>query len=135
FQPAVPANFDSETSLINPERDTILRTPLAELHIKKKTLALLEREPNGLRVTCLTGRVDVVAGGKLIALNLGEEIVVSNHELTMDEQTKADGVGRRRFRNHALGAGLHAAICDVSLISLLRESEHLGAVRHPRNSA
>src|SRR5262249_28335296 len=112
---------------VNPLRNTTIRFGAgsgfenAEVCATKGALLSVSVERCGLRVAACSGPGDVIlkAFGRSIALNPGQEVVVSNHVLTGEEHHKSDGVGRRQSRTVALSGGLYATICDVSIVSMV----------------
>jgi hypothetical protein len=133
--PAV-ARLNSGDLLINLSCDTNIRTHFGDIHAKKGALLSASMQGRQLRIAALTGpgHVTVVTGGKTIELSLGQELVVSDRPLDSDDLSKADGVGRRTFRTITLGSGLYASVCEVSLISLISQAEHMEAIRHPHTA-
>jgi hypothetical protein len=82
----------------------------------------------------LSGPGDVVieVAGKKLSVAPGQEMIVSNRMLGMEDHLKADGVGRRSFHTYALSSNLYVSECDVSIISLLNNVEHLKQLKHPK---
>jgi hypothetical protein len=118
--------------LYTADDNSVIRTRFAEIRVRKGSAMTMSSHDGMVRITSLSGSLTVLAGGRSIAVHNGEELIVSDHRLTADEQTKSDGVGRRNFQSFALAGGLYATVCDVSLISLIRESQLLGTLRHPQ---
>lgn len=118
---------------MNPLSDTTVNGGIAKVEAKKGSLFAVAREAFGIRVAACSGPGDLTiqVGGKSIAVLPGEEIIISDHALTNEERHTADGVGRRDFRSFQVATGIHATICDVSIISMLGNHEHLQSLIHP----
>jgi hypothetical protein len=110
----------------------VIRTRFAEIRVRKGSVMTISSHDGLVRITSLSGSLSVLAGGRSMEVHNGEELIVSDHRLTLEEQTRSDGVGRRNFQTFPLAAGLHATVCDVSLVSLIRESQLLDSLRHPQ---
>jgi hypothetical protein len=81
------------------------------------------------------GAVVVKIGGREVTLASGEELVVSKLPVSAEAMFKADGIGRRSITKlENIGGGLHAATCEISILSVLSSTEHLNALRHPNSS-
>lgn len=129
-------DFQAGDLMISPTVKTIIHTPLADIHVKKGALLSLSCGKSGVRIIDCgnSGEIRVVApSGKSIWLEPGEELTLAKPPLQNDEMLVEDGIGRRRFRQVDLGRDVYSGLCDVSLISLLGNLEHLNALRHPRN--
>ena len=130
---AVSILLESGEMVIHPVFDTTIKSPYAQVNVRKGALMSVSLDPSGLRViNCGSmGSVTVSVGDQVITLASGEEIVVADHALSNEDMYRADGIGRRDFRDQMLPGGLHAARCDVSIFSLLANTDHLQALRHP----
>jgi hypothetical protein len=125
--------FHAGEMFLQVKADTTIRTAFGEVLARKDSLLSLALEGAGLRVIALSGpgHVTVQAGNSRISLPPGKEIVVSDHQLSIDEKQKGDGIGRRDFRTYVAGETLHVTVSDVSLTSMLANSTQLRAMRHP----
>jgi hypothetical protein len=101
------------------------------VRIKKGALALIAAEDDGCRVIACSGpnHVTMVVDGRSITLAPGQEVLVSSN--VGEGQTKADGIGRRNFRQFSSDAKF-VGICEVSLITVLSNRAELKALRAPR---
>jgi filamentous hemagglutinin len=118
--------------LYTADDNSVIRTRFAEIRVRKGSVMTISSHDGLVRITSLSGSLSVLAGGRSMEVHNGEELIVSDHRLTLEEQTRSDGVGRRNFQTFPLAAGLHATVCDVSLVSLIRESQLLDSLRHPQ---
>jgi len=123
--------------LISPIRKTTIHSEFGEIQLRKGALLSLNRDKSGLRaINCgATGDVVVRVCAREILLAAGEELVLSNYILSNNEANKADGIGRRRVQQFQLGSGVYGTLCDVSLISMLTNTQYMQALKHPSNSA
>jgi hypothetical protein len=124
-------NLDSRAVAISPTRDLTIRSRHGEVRIKKGALALIAAEDDGCRVIACSGpnHVTMVVDGRSITLAPGQEVLVSSN--VGEGQTKADGIGRRNFRQFSSDAKF-VGICEVSLITVLSNRAELKALRAPR---
>jgi hypothetical protein len=118
---------------INPLFDTTIRTAVAEIKARKGALLTVSVEEFGLRVAACSGPGDVTVevGGRTITMAPGEEIIISERMLQNNDRLKADGIGRRHFIDGALANGLYVTTCDISIISMMTNAQHLQSLRHP----
>ena len=146
FAEAANAKFDtsnktSEFTLrsgelfLNPLTQTTIHTELADIKAGKGALLAVCADENGVRITACSGpgHVAVLVGEKAIKLSVGEELILSTRELSGDEVLKADGIGRRNFNSQKISSKLHASICEVSLLTVLSNWEHLASAKSSNN--
>lgn len=126
----------SGTMLMHPLCDTTIHAGLVKVHAKKGAIVSVTIEGRAVRVVACSGPGNVAIGvaGKSFALAPGEEILVSESAVGADAHSKADGVGRRNFHSYAIGSGLHASICDISLVGLMANARHLQGLKNPQTA-
>ncbi len=101
--------------------DTTIKTPTAEVSIKRNGLAMIETDENIYRIKSLSGPGDVhvVADDSTTELAPGQELMSCNHEPSDSEVIPADAIARR-FRSQDVVAGKHIRHNDFSMLSMLR---------------
>jgi hypothetical protein len=112
---------------------TVVDTPLGQVHGVKGSMFKVSANEGNTRVQALSGpdEVSVVAGKRLIPLNCGKEVFISDHKPSQTESIPADGVGRRGMSAYALDGALSAIVGDFSMVTLLNSATYLNTLRHP----
>lgn len=130
---AVNIALETGELVLHPVVDTTIHSTLADVKVKKGGLVAVSIEDAGMRLDNCgdLGTVVLQVGKHKFELKSGEEVVISDHELTEDEQKKADGIGRRKFQKIALDGGIHATMCEVSISGVLTNTAHLEGLRNP----
>lgn len=125
--------FRSGELFMNPLMDVTIKTAFGDVHAKKGSLVSVVMDGDALRVSACSGPGDVtlVAGGKAIAIAPGQELMISDRELSKEKLLRADGVGRRSCRTFAITMDLFAGVSDVSIVSMIANHEELQALLHP----
>jgi hypothetical protein len=113
--------------------ETTINTQVATVRIDRGALVSVHVTSGTVRVAALSGpgHVTVLAAKKRIGVGPGREALISNHDLAFDERTPCDGVGRRAAPCYKLGNGLSLLLSDFSIVSMLANADHTGALRHP----
>jgi hypothetical protein len=105
---------------------------LATIKASKGAMFSVETRKSKVTVIALSGpgHVSVMAGSQLIALQPGEEICVFDPD---DKPLQTDSISRRACKTYSFGT-VHATIADVSISSLLTNSECMRALYRPSTS-
>ncbi len=103
----------------------------AEVQVQKGALVSVRAEDGCtyVRVCSSSGTVKVNVIGKILTLNSGEELVVSNHKPDNSEIRPADGLGRRNTHTVALG-NKYVTVSDFSIVSMVSNHETLYALHN-----
>lgn len=101
--------------------DTTIKTPTAQVSIKRNGLAMIETDENIFRIKSLSGPGDVqiIADDSTTELAPGQELMSCNHAPSDSELIPADAIARR-FRSQDVVAGKHIRHNDFSMLSMLR---------------
>lgn len=112
---------------------TIVDTPLGRVLGVKDSMFKVTSDQGTTRVQAMSGPDDVtiVAGKRLIPLNCGKEVFVTDHKPTQSELVPADGVGRRGMSAFALDGTLSAIVGDFSMVTLLNSHQFLSPLKNP----
>jgi fibronectin-binding autotransporter adhesin len=120
---------------LNPVRAIIVKTPIADIELRKGSLVHATLEDDFLRIAACSGPGDttIVIHGRKIRLAPGEEATLvrggSSHSPLMD-----DCVARRNIRKAALSENLTLEVCEFSIASLLANMDHLTCVIRPASA-
>ena len=116
-----------------PELEMRIETELASIMLKKGALSAISLHNGILRVTNCSNNGDVRLnlGGQNIEVCPGEEFLISASGISDKSAQAQDGIGRRELKHHGKIAGLHLASSEVSLLTLITQTEHLQALRNP----
>lgn len=110
-----------------------IETALGQVLARRGALVSVEVAHGQLRVKGLSGPglIEIAAAGTRIPLNLGEEVLISDHRPTRQEAMPSDGVGRRNQKAYALDERNTAVICEFSLVSMLSNSAYMQSIKSP----
>ncbi len=121
---------------VNPKDDLVLENNLINLHFKRNSLVSISRNKGLVSVVNFGNRGDVyfkTAKGRIV-LEPGEELTLSSKQLTGEDLRKEDGIGRRAAKTLVLAQNIHAAVCDVSLVTVLANAQHFERIKHPKTA-
>lgn len=122
---------------LHPVTDTTVRTAFGDLRVRKGAMLTVIASQHSARVANCgqTGEVLMNLPSVLrLSINSGEEVILSSASLTADEHLRADGVGRRNFRQVFSAKNLCVTSCEFSIVSLIGNANHLRALSHPESS-
>jgi hypothetical protein len=109
-------DLEDGTILVESVTAVTIRTPLAVVMLKPKTLVLVRLEGGMVRCFSLLGNPQVQAGKRLITLTTGEEALVADHTPKAEEVVLHDDIGRRRIRVSDIGDNRGVALTEFSLV-------------------
>ena len=109
------------TIFVQAKSDIRIETPFLKAEAKRNAVLMLQNEETITRIKAFSGPCELTAkfGTSKIELAPGQELVVSSHELNKDELNPADFVARRIRATESAHDGLHHAINDFSITSML----------------
>ena len=115
---------------VSASKEMKLTTKSLEVLLSKgAVVSLCEDGSSSFVRACASGSVKVRAGGQLILLNPGEELLLTDKKVIFP----LDGVARRNTRVSPLGPN-NVAISDFSLMSLVSNDAHFPALDTSNNS-
>lgn len=123
-------------SFINPKADLVLENSLMNLHIKKNALVSISRSGAHIRVINCGSRGDVyfrTSNGRVV-LEAGEELTISAKPIKHGDLLKADGIGRRGIKTFSIQDSTYAAVCDVSLVTVLSSAKHFEQIKNAKSA-
>ena len=108
-----------------------LKTAHAEIEGLPGSMVSVDHGQGYARIKALSGpgHVTVKVGGRPTALSVGEEMFVADHRPADAEMVPQDGVGRRALRAYSAGDSATAVVSEFSMISFLKNSGQMLAVR------
>lgn len=122
--------------VIGANEPIVLHTPWSKIHLKKKAVVLCNINPTCERIVLLTDAgmksIEVVTDKFKTSLKPGDEIVVSDHELSYEEYMGEDHIGRRRVVSHDLKPR-YIVTSEVSLMQTLTRNRLLTQLAHSQN--
>lgn len=126
-------DFERGDIFICPNLEMKVETKLANIVLKKGALTAISFHNGILRVTNCSnnGDVSLNIAGRKIDVCPGEEFVISESAVTEHNLQFSDGVGRRESKQHGIFDGRHVSSSEVSLLTLITETEQLHALRNP----
>jgi len=110
--------------LLNATNAVAIKTDLVELYARRGALAAVAQSQGR---TCIkscgaAGTIVVKIDGRLIALNAGEELLITDHQLDRSEIHPGDGLGRRNSVTRAYGDH-YTSISDFAIITFMANSD------------
>jgi hypothetical protein len=125
---------------INPFCDTVIKTPLGEIAAGKNSLLLISVDSSlhFVRVTSFESggkSAKLMVEGQPLAIDAGQEIVLSRETNSESLVRRADGVGRRGTTMVHLNSGITAHVSDVAIVTLLARHKCLRALANPQTPA
>jgi predicted ATPase len=114
------ATLHRGTVMAAPSTDAVINTPLGQIKVGAKSLALVMAFANGLAVYDLDdtrkGAVEVIAGGKSITLSPGQHIFVTNSNVRgFEDVNPAQMIGYRGITSQSLNNGLKVFSAEFSV--------------------
>lgn len=111
--------------------DTTIDMPLVQVKVRKNAIAMVEANKTSCRIKALSGpdEVEVQAGDETVSVGPGEEIIISDHQLTRAEAHPVDGIARRIRQAKQLNNSLHLARNDFSMVSLMNFPGNLAMMK------
>lgn len=149
---ATSIKFQRGEMFLHPLQALDIDCRFGKVRVKKGAFASVCQTESQLRVSAYTGPGDIeiiVTGRKTmsskhdenntrtIKLNPGEELILSDRELTEDERMREDGIGRRKFVSHSVAtamtdlSAIRVTLCDFSIASALGSVPHLKCLSNP----
>lgn len=121
---------------LHPLVDTTISTPVGDVSARKDSLFSVDFRDGRLRVVACSGPGDILlhVGARTISLLPGEEVVISDHLLSAEERTPADGLGRRAFKQFNVNEKRYVTLAEVSLPSMLANKSSMLSILHPTGS-
>lgn len=115
----------------------VVDTPMGQVHGAKGSMFKVTSQEGTVRTQAMSGPDDVfvVAGKRLIPLNCGKEVFITDHKPTQSETVPADGVGRRGMSAFALDGKLSAVVGDFSMVTLLNSTNFLNPLKNPSSQS
>lgn len=109
------------TIFVQAKSDMTVETPFLKAEAKRNALLMLQSEASTSRIKAFSGPEDLTVriGKSNVELVPGQELIVSTHELSKDELNPADFVARRVRSTSHLQDGVHHAINEFSITSML----------------
>lgn len=133
-QPNVAELHDGEILVVASDTTTVVAGDYS-LSVSPGTIALVSREGGCLKVRNLfeqgagSGSVRVLLGNQYLSASAGQEIIVGLDIFTLAKAMKDDAVGRRMQKTFDVG-GLKVSKCEVSLVSLVPNTDVLSFIMH-----
>lgn len=135
------ATLNRGTLVVAPSTDAVINTPVGQIKIGAKSLALVMAFANGLAVYDLDdvrkGAVEVVAGGKSITMSPGQHIFVTNSNVRgFEDVNPAQMIGYRGITSRDLNNGLKvfsAEFCVPHACHAVKPLKHLLQSNHPQD--
>lgn len=114
------ATLHRGTVMAAPSTDAVINTPLGQIKVGAKSLALVMAFANGLAVYDLDdtrkGAVEVIAGGKSITMSPGQHIFVTNSNVRgFEDVNPAQMIGYRGITSQDLNNGLKVFSAEFSV--------------------
>lgn len=119
-------------SMLNAPANTVVKTPLATVIIKRQCLIMIDTTNGATRVKSFgcPGAVSVsTTGSHVVALNPGDEASVFDHVPANWETSPADNIARRPGVSTDLGNHNILAICDFSIVSFMKQPAYLSGIK------
>lgn len=113
------AEITSGNALVEPKDTTVVKTPNAIAHLKKKSLLFVRVDKFGDHLFCLLEPVTVLVGKHSTTLQSGEEIIITDQDAKMRGAVSEDDIGRRRMRITQLPEGKTLALTEFSLVHVM----------------
>jgi hypothetical protein len=118
--------------MIAAEHKTIVRCANGFVELLPNTIALVKKDKNCLKVRNIWDRsnnsIRAYAGGKMMPIGVGHEVLVSDPGQDMNKLLKTDGLSRRRITRFLLNNNQSAMNSEVSFLGLTAESPVLARV-------
>jgi hypothetical protein len=135
------ATLNRGTVVVAPSTDTVINTPVGQIKVGAKSLALVMAFANGLAVYDLDdvrkGAVEVIAGGQSITMSPGQHIFVTNNNArTFEDVNPAQMIGYRGITSRDLNGGLKvfsAEFCVPHACHAVKPLKHLLQSNHPHD--
>lgn len=139
--PRKEASLNRGTILAVPSTDTLINTPVGQIKIGAKSLALVMAFANGLAVYDLDdvrkGAIEVVAGGQSITMSPGQHIFITrSNAQSFDEVNPAQMIGYRSITSRDLNYGLRLFSAEFSVphtCHVVQPLKHLLQSKHPHD--
>lgn len=115
--------------------NTTITCAMGSVVFRQTTDVTIQKVEGYFRVGSLSGSnaVNLVFDQYKVPISLGEEVLLTDHEPSVEELQAGDGVLRRHMTKHPL-KGQVVVLDDFSIFSLMYNGAHLNALRNPRNS-
>lgn len=135
-QPGV-FNLKSGQTLITAAKKTVVNAGAYKVAIDPGTIAMLCREGDVVKIRNLIERsaksVRVFAGKHVFQLAVGQEALISPNYGATAKALKSEAIGRRRIRALDLADGHSVIRCEVSIVSLIQQTELLNRIFNSKN--
>jgi hypothetical protein len=114
---------------------TAIKTSMAEVSGVAGALVTVEKTTNAVRIKSCSGpeHVNVKVGDKTLNLNVGQEMLITDHIPSKPEMLPEDGIGRRSLTTYSIDDHTKAVVGDFSMISFLKNSDQMTALRSGSN--
>ncbi len=130
-------SLDSGEAMIIASDDTVINTGGHQITVAGGTIAHISQEDGVTKVRNLYEQtpgskgVRALVDGQLVATSAGTEIIASFDANALNESVKKDAIGRRQMQSFDVG-GAKVATCEISLVSLVPNSDLLPLVMHSK---
>lgn len=135
------ATLHRGTLVVAPSTDTVINTPVGQIKVGAKSLALVMAFADGMAVYDLDdvrkGAIEIVANGKSITLSPGQHVfVTSSNARGFEDVNPAQMIGYRGITSRDLNNGLKAFTAEFNVphaVSAVKPLKHLLQSKHPQD--
>jgi hypothetical protein len=111
-------------------KPVVIVTPLAEYHLKAKSLCYLHVKKGNERILALLEGATVVSHKRSTEVRFGEEAVLTEHSPSHNDVVGEHGIGIRQLRTHPISSNRHLSIAEFSLIQATERVPLMSKIIH-----
>lgn len=126
-------HLDAGAIFIEVDQPTIVKTPLANYHMKRRALAFFRVKPDMERCFDFLENVTVHFDKHTFALRPGEEAILAKKEPSYADILVDDDIGRRRVRLHKLSHDKGIALTEFSLVQAIERESLIFPLVHSKD--
>lgn len=108
--------LDEGSVFVEALKPVVIHTPLAEFHLKAKSLSYLHIKKGSARIFALLEGATVISHKRSTEVRFGEEALFTEHAPSHNDIVGEDGIGIRQLRTHPISTNNHLAIAEFSLV-------------------